>query len=298
MLTPADEIASVEGGSLGTAVLSVSGQAEIIPPARIEAAAPSKRKNPARPTRPIRVWIDFANSPHVQFFGPIIAEIEARGHSVIITARDYAQTIGLLDQAGLDYATIGHHGGRTTVGKLVAIEQRARELASHARQSGADIAVHHNSYAQSIAARALRIPAVTLMDYEYQPANHVSFRLSDLVLVPESIPRRSLARYGAGWRLRRYPGLKEEFYVASMASAGDEASWASTGWSLRCRFWCSDHLLTWPHITDSRTLSGPHCSSTFRRSAMSTCSSSHAPASSPPDWQSRYRIGSSSPTGR
>ena len=35
---------------------------------------------------------------------------------------------------------------------------------------------------------------------------------------------------GAGWRLRRYPGLKEDFYVASMVSGGAE-SLASRNWT-------------------------------------------------------------------
>ena len=127
---------------------------------------------------------------------------------MLITARDYAQTTELLDQAGLAYTTIGHHGGKSTIGKALAIESRARALAAFARENRADIAVHHNSYAQSVAARSVGIPSVTLMDYEYQPANHVSFRLSSIVLVPDSIPAGALAPYGANWRLRRYPGLE------------------------------------------------------------------------------------------
>jgi predicted glycosyltransferase/peptidoglycan/xylan/chitin deacetylase (PgdA/CDA1 family) len=219
-LTPAQEIEQMAGGALGTVVLRKFGHVDIAPPPGEQSAVAAPEVSPTRAGPPLRVWIDMANSPHVQFFRPIIAELEARGHAVVITARDYAQTVELLDCAGLEYTTIGHHGGRSTIGKLVAIEGRARGLASHARAAGVNIAVHHNSYAQSLAARSLRIPSLTLMDYEYQPANHVSFRLSDVVLVPESIPRRALAVYGAGWRLRRYPGLKEDFYVSSMVNEG------------------------------------------------------------------------------
>jgi predicted glycosyltransferase/peptidoglycan/xylan/chitin deacetylase (PgdA/CDA1 family) len=222
MLTPADELDCIDGSSVGTAVLTPSGQLEVVPPLRTSSEPPSQSKTPAKPVRPIRVWIDMANSPHVQFFGPIIKEIEARGHSVLVTARDYAQTVELLDRTGLRYTALGQHGGKSSLGKLVAIESRARVLASYVGPKDIDIALHHNSYAQAIAARYLRIPSITLMDYEFQPANHLSFRLSDMVLVPESIPRGSLTPYGAGWRLRRYPGLKEDFYVASMLSTGSD----------------------------------------------------------------------------
>ena len=220
------QIGEMDQGSFGTAVLSSSGRLEIVPPARrTDEAIPVRPVDPVRKEadRPIRVWIDMANSPHVQFFGPLIREMQERGHSVFITAREFAQTIELLEHAGLEYTAIGHHGGGSTIGKAAAIESRARSLASYARRNHVDVAVHHNSYAQAIAAWSSRTPSLTLMDYEYQPANHVSFRLSNMVLVPDSIPTSALAPYGASWRLRRYSGLKEDFYVASMLADAEEA---------------------------------------------------------------------------
>ena len=43
----------------------------------------------------LRIWIDFANSPHVVFFQPLIAEFARRGHTLFLTARDFAQTVEL-----------------------------------------------------------------------------------------------------------------------------------------------------------------------------------------------------------
>lgn len=220
----ADTLAALPGITFGTAALDPSGHLEITPPCECDKSRSTRRPigtGGTRRGRSISVWIDMANSPHVQFFGPLIRELEERGHDVLITARDYAQTTGLLDQAGLSYTAIGHHGGKSTAGKALAIRERARALARFAREGGADVAVHHNSYAQSLAAWSIGLPSVTLMDYEYQPANHVSFRLSSIVLVPDSIPTDALAPYGAGWRLLRYPGLKEDFYVASMLAEAE-----------------------------------------------------------------------------
>jgi predicted glycosyltransferase len=54
-----------------------------------------------------------------------------------------------------------------------------------------------------------------MMDYEYQPANHASFRLADRVVVPEVFPVRSLRRFGAHRRaVRTYEGWKEDLYLA------------------------------------------------------------------------------------
>jgi predicted glycosyltransferase len=77
-----------------------------------------------------------------------------------------------------------------------------------------DVAVSHNSYAQSVAARALRIACVTAMDYEYQPANHIAFRFADRVVVPEDFPTQMLRLEGARPRkVVRYAGFKEEVYL-------------------------------------------------------------------------------------
>ena len=53
------------------------------------------------------------------------------------------------------------------------------------------MALSHGSYAQIVAARLARVPAVTMMDYEHQPANHLSFRLARRVIVPATFPEAS-----------------------------------------------------------------------------------------------------------
>ncbi len=66
-----------------------------------------------------------------------------------------------------------------------------------------------------MAARALGIKTVTLMDYEHQPANHLAFRLSSRIIVPASFPEESLRRFGASaGKVRRYNGTKEDVYLA------------------------------------------------------------------------------------
>jgi hypothetical protein len=92
---------------------------------------------------------------------------------------------------------------------------RAWALARWARGRGFDLAVGHNSYSQVVAARLLRLRAVTLMDYEHQPANHLAFRLASRVVVPDAFPAEALRRFGARARkVRRYEGIKEDVYLA------------------------------------------------------------------------------------
>ena len=51
----------------------------------------------------MRVWVDLTNSPHVLVLRPIVAALRAQGHDVQLTARDFAQTIGLLERFGIEH---------------------------------------------------------------------------------------------------------------------------------------------------------------------------------------------------
>jgi predicted glycosyltransferase len=163
----------------------------------------------------MRIWIDLANSPHVPFFRALIPEFERRGARVETTAREFAQTVEMAQAAGLAPVVIGGHGGRKLAGKAGNLVGRAAALFRWARGRGFDLAVSHNSYAQTAAARLLSIRTVTLMDYEHQPANHLAFRLASRVIVPRSFPAGALRRFGAREsKVRRYNGTKEDVYLA------------------------------------------------------------------------------------
>lgn len=163
----------------------------------------------------MRLWIDLANSPHVPFFRVLVDDFVARGHEVETTARAFAQTVELARDAGMSPTVIGGHGGRELSGKAGNLIGRAFALMRWARRRGFDLAVSHNSYSQIVAARALGLKTVTLMDYEHQPANHLAFRLASRVIVPRAFPDDALRRFGArASRVRRYDGFKEDVYLA------------------------------------------------------------------------------------
>lgn len=163
----------------------------------------------------MRIWIDLANSPHVPFFSALTQQFLNLGHEIEFTARDFAETVALAEQSQLRAVTIGGYGGGRVAGKASNLASRAWELARWARGRRFDLAVSHNSYSQILAARSLRLPTVTLMDYEHQPANHFAFRFSQKIIVPDCFPAEQLKRYGARiGKVRRYHGTKEDVYLA------------------------------------------------------------------------------------
>ena len=164
----------------------------------------------------MRVWIDVTNSPHVPFFRPLVALLRQRGHDVEITARDFAQTLELLTDAGLDHHVVGPpHGGATRAGKVRAMASRLRALRRWARGRSLDVALSHASHELPVVARSLGVRSAYAFDYEFALAQHrFGCRAATRVVVPEAIPQERLDGLGAREaKVARYPGLKEEYYL-------------------------------------------------------------------------------------
>ena len=181
----------------------------------------------------MRVWIDLTNSPHVLVMRPVIEALERDGHEVRVTARDFAQTLGLLRRFEIPHTAIGHHRGERLAAKAGGLALRSGALLrwAHAEAQGSrtqppspssppasgrfDIALGHGSNDVSVAAALLRIPSATMFDYEWATVQHqINCRLARGVVVPEAIPPERLDRYGARGKVRAYEGLKEEYYLA------------------------------------------------------------------------------------
>jgi uncharacterized protein len=167
--------------------------------------------------KPPSIWIDLDNSPHVPLFLPVIRHYREKGVEVIVTARDHSQTIELLELAGLGgtFTVIGKHAGKGKLAKIAGTLRRALELASFIRRTGERpaVAVSHGSRSMVIAAKLLRVPVVTMYDYEFTETK-IFNRLSDVVIVPDAIPDATLDEIALAPRKRRkYRGIKEELYV-------------------------------------------------------------------------------------
>jgi len=165
-------------------------------------------------THTMNIWIDVVNSPHVLFFRPIVEELNRRGHSASITAREYAQTTGLLDRFRIQYTLIGAHAGAKITKKIIDVFKRGAQLRTYAKDKSFDLAITFNSPSLALAAKMLRIPSIIFMDYEYQPLNHLTFRLCDKVVTPTFFPDKALSRFGALNKTIKFDGLKEQVYLS------------------------------------------------------------------------------------
>ena len=164
----------------------------------------------------MKVWVDFTASAHPLVFRPLVGLLEQQGHEVEITARDYAQTLQLIEAHGMTATVIGHHGGRSAFGKARQMRSRLWALRAWAGPRGFDLALAHGSHELTMTARRLGIPSATTFDYEWAWLQHqLGCRAATRVVVPQAIPAERLARYDAKPpKLQQYPGLKEEYYLS------------------------------------------------------------------------------------
>lgn len=165
------------------------------------------------------IWIDVDNSPHVPLFAPLINFYRQNGVEVILTARNHSQTIELLENAGFGgtFEIIGEHYGKSKLNKIRGLLVRAKQLISHLKKLrksyDVKVAVSHGSRSMVLAAKWLKIPIISMYDYEFTET--VIFnRFSDKVLIPEKIPDKTLDEIGLPVAKRvKYQGLKEELYL-------------------------------------------------------------------------------------
>jgi len=168
----------------------------------------------------LRIWIDCTAAAHPVVLRPVIALLRERGHEVAITARAYGQTEGLLERFGLEYESFGSHAGAGIAAKALAVGSRSAALARWARPRRFDLAIAHGSVDIAAVGTALGIPQAQMQDYEYAGLQRkLAWKVARRVIVPDAIPIERLEAAGAkASKLVRYPGLKEDYYLADFVA--------------------------------------------------------------------------------
>ncbi len=161
----------------------------------------------------MKIWIDIDNSPHVPFFKPVIEKLTARGDSVLVSTRRYAQTLQLLDDAKIPYHCVGEHAGASRLKKVTNLISRAAQLRSLVKEFRPDRALSHGSRALSLCAWWMNIPSLLFFDYEWTEMQ-IFKRCADVLACPAVLPEDSLRSAGIPLeKIKRYHGLKEELYL-------------------------------------------------------------------------------------
>ena len=146
----------------------------------------------------MNVWIDMTASAHVLVFRPLIRIMEERGDEVQITARDYAQTLQLLELHGLSAEVIGRHGGRSRVQKARQMAHRLGALHRWAKSRNLPRVEGHRSGIASVreiveTAARLELPVITLYAFSVENWKRPRYEVATLMMLLKEYLRKELA---------------------------------------------------------------------------------------------------------
>lgn len=163
----------------------------------------------------MKIWIDLTNSPHVNFFKPFIKKWVEEGHEIILTSRDLANTIDLIEQNGWDYSEVGGHAGKSKFKKLLYFPNRIKDLYLFLKNKTPDIGISHSSFYSPLVCRLLKVPSIYLNDNEHAKGNYLAFKFATLNILPEFLKTKSgEKKWDKKYKMVFYPGIKEGIYLS------------------------------------------------------------------------------------
>ncbi len=150
--------------------------------------------------------VDILHPAHVHFFRNFIAEMTARGHHCLVTAREKDCAVPLLEAYGIEHQVISKQ--RTGVGLGLELIERTLRFISICRPFGPDVLTGIMGPTIALASKLLRCDALICYDTEMAKiTNWFAYPLADQVLTPECYQR------DIGPKHVRYPGYHELAYL-------------------------------------------------------------------------------------
>jgi hypothetical protein len=143
----------------------------------------------------VRILVEILHPAHVHFFRHFIAEMEGRGHGVLVTSRDKDVTIELLDAYGIRHRVLSAqgHGAAALAGELW---RRTRQLLPIIAEFKPDVLTGIMGPTIALAGRWSGVPSVVFYDTETaRLTNPWVFRLADAVCTPAAFPGRVPGRH-------------------------------------------------------------------------------------------------------
>lgn len=162
----------------------------------------------------MKIWFDISNSPHINMFQGLIRQLEKNGHEVIITSRPLANTVDLLNRAGLKHTTIGKHYGKNILLKILGYPIRVFELWKFLKEKKLDLAISQSSFHSPLTAYLLNIPSIYTNDNEHAIGNIPSFHFATKIMIPENFKLENISKNKKIInKTIKYPGIKEGIYL-------------------------------------------------------------------------------------
>lgn len=162
----------------------------------------------------MRIWIDVTNTPHVNVLMPIYKHLIAEGHKIIITARDFSETIPLLKRNGIEPIVYGSHKGKSRIKKIVGLIVRMWSLLF--KTPSFDIAFSLGGSYTSVVAFLRRKKSISFSDNDFATHKFITFIFSDYFIFPSYFKYQDVQKkyHIKDWQIKLFDGFKEDIYIA------------------------------------------------------------------------------------
>jgi len=160
----------------------------------------------------MNIWFDFTNPPHVNFYLPFIRHFERNeNNKIIISAREFVETVKLAELNGLKPIVLGKHGGKNRVSKALNLVSREFQLLNTIGNFGISLS---SNYEAPLACWLKRKFSIVFDDNDISP-NWLYSAFADKVISPSEIDKEAMLKMGIGKKqLITYNGYKEDVYIA------------------------------------------------------------------------------------
>lgn len=160
----------------------------------------------------MKIWIDITNTPHVNVLMPIIRHLRSN-HELLITARDFSETIPLLHQNGIDPIIIGGYGGKSRIKKVWV--NSFRMLHAWMKIPAFDLAFSLGGNFTSIIGSLRRKPSIVFSDNDISYKTP-AYKYGKYFIFPSYFNSDHLSvKYGIKpEQIFKFEGFKEDIYIA------------------------------------------------------------------------------------
>ena len=156
----------------------------------------------------MKILVDIGHPAHVHFFKNFIKEMDKRGHSFLITARDKDVAKNLLDKYGFEYTIISERNGGLSDNKFFELVKRDYKIFKFAKKFKPDILMGIGGENVAHVSKLTKAKSVVFTDTEHaKTINSLTFPFADTICTP------SCFKNDLGKKHIRYNGYHELAYL-------------------------------------------------------------------------------------
>ena len=144
----------------------------------------------------MKIWFDILTPKQYLFFEYFIQKLQKQ-HKILYTSRKYEQVNGIRKFGSINPISIGKHGGKDNISKLLASLDRSKVLTKKIEKSSPDLLISFCSPEASRVAYGLGIPHIAFSDSPQAKAvMKLSLPYATKLLTPWIIPKNDFREFG------------------------------------------------------------------------------------------------------